>query len=302
MKILIGTRGSVLARAQARLVIDALARHHPQVEFQVRVITSAGDRDRKIPLPETPSVGFFTRELELALVARTIDVAVHSLKDLPTRVDPSLVLAAVPERASPCDCLVSARSGAVGTFSSLPLGARVGTSSPRRRAQLLALRSDLVVLPLRGNVNTRLRKLREGRYDAVVVARAALERLDLAEDALDLPLDDFLPAPAQGALGVQARCADATVLDILASIDHLPTRACVTAEREVLLALGGGCSLPIGALARILGPDRLELRSAVFSRDGRRKLCASARRPVGEPRELGREVAEELLRAGALTL
>lgn len=299
MRIVVGTRGSALARTQTQSVVDALAKQRDDLAIEVRVITSTGDRDRETPLGTGGSAGLFTREIEQALLDRSIDLAVHSMKDLPTKGDASLAVVAVPERANPCDALVTATGS---DLASLPGGARVGTGSPRRRAQVLAVRDDLVVLPLRGNVDTRVRKLRAGDYDAIVVAWAALDRTGIACCAVDLPLDDFLPAPGQGALAVQARIDDDALNALVASIDHAATHACVTAEREVLVALGGGCAIPMGALAVAARGDRIELRAAVLSPDGKRKLAVSGSDVRARCAELGRRLGEELANAGALGL
>ena len=301
MRIVIGTRGSALALTQTRAVADALKAHRPNLEIEMRIIMSSGDRDRKSDLSAGGSIGLFTKELESALLDRSIDLAVHSMKDLPTTTDPSLVVAAVPERASPCDALIT---GSGEDLASLEPGARVGTGSPRRRAQILALRRDLQILPLRGNIDTRLRKLERGRYDAIIAARAALDRLvpDMRCRARDLPLDDFLPAPAQGAIAVQTRRDASDLTDLLASMDHPATHACVTAEREVLVALGGGCAIPLGALALPLENELIELRAVMLSLDGTSKCAASGADTRACAAQLGRRVAEQLTHAGALEL
>ena len=299
MRIVVGTRGSALARTQTQWVVEALKKQRGDLEVEVSIITSSGDRDRKTPLSAGGSVGLFTRELEGALCDRAIDLAVHSMKDLPTEGDASLVVAAVPQRASPCDALVT-KTGS--DLASLGSGARVGTGSPRRQAQILALREDLVILPLRGNIDTRVRKLEAGDYDAIVAARAALDRMGIACCAVDLSVNDFLPAPAQGALAIQTRRDDGELSALVASLDHAATHACVTAERELLVGLGGGCAVPLGALGIAVAGDRIELEAAMLSTDGKKKLAASGSDTTARCAELGRKLAAELSEAGARAL
>ena len=296
LEIMVGTRGSELARRQTRSVIQALCARNGSVHAGVRVVRSAGDRDPARPLDDGTRPGLFTRELGQALLDGRIDLAVHSLKDLPTARMTGLVIAAVPERASPLDCLVT-RDG--GDLDALGRGARVGTSSPRRRAQVLARRPDLEVAPLRGNMETRLAKLARGEYDAIVTARAALDRLGKDCAAVDLPSADFLPAPGQGALAVEARESDAAVLAAVATIDDDQARGCVTAERAFLDRLGGGCALPVGALARRTGEGALLLDAAVYAPDGSRVLRGARQGPVDDADALGRDLAEEMIERGA---
>ncbi len=253
--LILGTRGSDLALAQTRLVASALQAAHPGATIETRIIRTTGDRRLDISLSQPGSLekGLFTRELEEALFRREIDAAVHSLKDLPVEMPPGLVLAAIPERADPADVLVSK---APDGLASLPLGAVVATSSPRRSAQLLALRPDLRVQDIRGNVPTRLRKLAaDPSLDGLVLARAGLIRLGsgVVPQGLHVSvIEGMLPAPGQGAIAIQCRAEDAAVLALLAAIHHEPTARCVHAERELLRSLGGGCSLPVAALATIV--------------------------------------------------
>ncbi|MCB9745232.1 MAG: hydroxymethylbilane synthase [Alphaproteobacteria bacterium] len=263
-RLILGTRGSQLALAQSSQVarwIEAASGGAVQVEL--RVISTKGDRVQDRPLPEVGGKGLFTAELEAELHSGGIDFAVHSLKDLPTEMPEGLTLGAHPEREDPRDLLVG------GPLSALPAGAVVGTGSARRRVQLLAARPDLVVEGIRGNVDTRLRKLREGPYDALVLAAAGVRRLGLQlEDAAPLDPELCVPAPGQGALGVQCRDGDARVLGLLGLIDHPPTRLRVDAERAFLNTLEGGCSVPAGALAELDG-DRLRLRGVLADEQGR---------------------------------
>jgi hydroxymethylbilane synthase len=304
----IGTRGSALALAQTRLMADALEGAGASVE--IVTVTTPGDRSSK-PIPEV-GVGVFTSALREALVSDEIDVAVHSYKDLPTAPDPRLVLAAVPVREDPRDALV-ARDDL--TLAELPSGATVGTGAPRRVAQLEALGLGLTVVPVRGNVDTRLRKVHEGELDAVVVARAGLARLGrLAEITETIDPIQMLPAPAQGALAVECRVNDMDTEHLLRScLDDAPTRAAVTAERAMLAALEAGCSAPVGALAEVVddlftdadGTDRvvsmLSLRGVAATPDNE-MLRASAVADLTNADELGRQVAAELLELGAAVL
>lgn len=293
-RLVLATRGSALARWQAEFVRRGLLAAWPELEVEVHVVRTRGDENSDRPLPEIGERGLFTSALEQALLSGQADLAVHSLKDLPTRDTPGLVLGAVPVRADPRDVLVS-RDGR--DLAGLPPGAAVGTSSPRRRAFLLAARPDLEVQPLRGNVETRLRKVEEGQVEAAVLAAAGLTRLGLARRiAAFLPPERFPPAPGQGALAVQCRAEDEEVLRLLRHLEDEPTRSAVQAERTFLAALGGGCALPVGALGR-WRQGSLHLLAAVASPDGSQvlRLEAEGRDPVG----LGRRVAEQALEQGA---
>jgi hydroxymethylbilane synthase len=306
--IRIGTRGSALALAQTRLMADALERAGAVVE--IITITTPGDRS-SAPIPEI-GIGVFTSALRDALAAGDIDVAVHSYKDLPTKPDPRLTLAAVPVREDPRDALV-ARDDL--TLGELPPGSTVGTGSPRRAAQLNALGLGLTIVPIRGNVDTRLRKVAEGELDAVVLARAGLARLGrLVEVTEVLEPIQMLPAPAQGALAIECRVDDMDTEHLLgATIDDELTRAAVTAERSMLAALEAGCSAPVGALAEVVedfvtdanGVDsevlRLSLRGVAATPDNE-ILRASAISDLTNADELGRLVAAELLDLGASVL
>jgi hydroxymethylbilane synthase len=235
--------------------------------------------------------GIFTRAVEAELLAGRADVAVHSLKDLPTLLDPALVLAAFPPRADARDALVS-RGGE--SFDELPPGAVLGTSSPRRAAQVLAQRPDLRVVSVRGNVETRLAKLRNGQVDALLLAAAGLERLGLLEAAAELlSIERFTPAVGQGALALQCRADDPETRALLAAIDDPPTRSAVTAERAFLRALGGGCRLPIAAFGRVQG-ERLRLRGSIVTTDGRTSYADETEGPVDAPEPLGERLAERL--------
>ncbi len=266
MRLTFATRPSALARWQTQWVIRALEAAHPDLTCQEEVIVTHGDRVLNKPLPEIGGKGLFTQELEAALLAGRVDAAVHSLKDLPTEMPPGLTVGAVPRRAEARDALVSAQGY---TLETLPQAAVVGTSSLRRAAQLLAVRPDLQIRPLRGNVDTRVRKALEGQYDAIVLAGAGLTRLGLTAHVSQwLPLDVMLPAPGQGALAVQCRADDADTLGLLAALDDAATRAAVDAERAFLEALGGGCAVPVAAYAEVLPQGGLRLTGFVGASDG----------------------------------
>ncbi|MBA2336158.1 MAG: glutamyl-tRNA reductase [Acidimicrobiia bacterium] len=294
--VVVGTRGSALARAQAERVCRLLAAAWPGLKWEVRPMVTRGDRTQASgePLSEIGGKGLFTAEFEEALRAGTIDVAVHSLKDLPTVDAPGTVLGAVCLRQDVGDCLVS-RDGL--TLDTLPAGAVVGTSSLRRTAQLRAVRPDLVVRSIRGNVDTRIAKVRQGHYDAVVLAAAGIMRLGLEGQVSEwLALDTVLPAPGQGALGVQCRQGDDAMLHLLAAIDDPAARATTSAERGFLDALGAGCTAPVAALAEVVDDDRVRLRALVSSLDGDDVVRVSG---DGVAHELGRRLAAEALAAGA---
>ncbi len=261
----IGTRGSRLALAQAHIVVDALRSARVADAVDVVPIRTHGDEVSELR-PRggwEDADGQFTNELESALLRGSIDLAVHSHKDLPTAPRPGVVIAAVPERADARDCIVTRGGG----LDELGPNARIGTSSVRRAAQLRALRTDLAMEPIRGNIDTRLRRLAEGEYDALILAAAGLERLGVSAALIQpLEFDVMLPAPAQGALAVQARADDAALLDPLAALDHQATRTAVDAERELLRAIGGGCLAPLGAYAEVTSGS-VRLRAA-YAPDG----------------------------------
>ncbi len=292
----VGTRTSGLALRQTDLVVQLIRAARPGLELQVVRVVTRGDQTQAagVPLPELGAKGLFTAELEQGLRAGSVDLAVHSLKDLPTEEPVGITIGAVCLREDPRDALVT-RGGA--TLASLPSGAIVGTGSVRRSAQLLAARPDLRVVPLRGNVDTRVRKVRDGELDAAVLALAGLRRLGLDGDVGEvLPPELMLPAPGQGSLAVQCRRDDQVVLDVLAAIDDAEARAATTAERTFLSEVGGGCSAPVGALAEVVGPGAVRLRILVSSPDGRDVVREEGQ---GEAAEIGRTLAGRALAAGA---
>ncbi len=293
----LGTRGSPLARWQAEWVAARLREHGVTVELVH--ITTQGDQQSRGPIATFGGQGVFTKEIQLALLDRTIDLAVHSLKDLPTEPVERLCLAAVPPRGPTQDVLIS-RGGA--TFADLPQGAVVGTGSVRRRAQLWHRRPDLKMQDIRGNVDTRLRKLDEGHYDAIVLAQAGLSRLGLHQRITEvLPHSLLLPAVGQGALGLETRTDDAATRQAVAALNDEATLAAVTAERALLAALRGGCLAPVGALATPRG-ERLQIDAVVLSPDGRQRLAVSEEGSVSRANELGQAAADKLLQQGAAAL
>lgn len=294
IKLRFATRPSKLARWQTSTVIQALQSYWPNLQCEQIVMKTRGDVLLDQPLPEIGGKGLFTAELGNALYEGEVDAVVHSLKDLPIAESPGLKIGAIPRRGPASDVLLNSKSL---TLAELPDGARVGTSSLRRQAQLLAYRSDLQVKPLRGNVDTRIRKLLAGEYDAIVLATAGVTRLEMEEHvAEELPFEIMLPAPGQGALAVQCRSDDEDVLNYLAVIDHDETRRAVSAERAFLDALGGGCSLPVGAYASAV-EEQIEMQGTVISLDGRRQIRVSGRN--SHPINLGANLATEALAQGA---
>ena len=291
MKLRIGSRGSQLALWQARRVAALLA--GLGVETEIEIIRTTGDKITDVPLARVGSKGLFTKEIEEALLEGRIDLAVHSLKDLPVELPAGLALAAVPERETPFDAVVGRR------LEELSPGACAGTSSLRRAAQLKRLRPDLVIEDIRGNLDTRLRKLDEGRYDAILLAAAGLRRLGWESRIAEvLPPEKMCPAVGQGALAVETRTPPDAAFEICARLDDKAARAAVEAERALLEALGGGCQVPLGAYAERLG-DRLVLRAVVADAGSGEVFGCVEEGPAGEPQALGRRAAEKLLEGGA---
>jgi hydroxymethylbilane synthase len=297
MQLTFATRPSALARWQTNRVIQLLQAAHPGLECDEYVITTAGDRVLDRPLPEIGGKGLFTSELEDALLSGRVHAAVHSLKDLPVEDTPGLVVAAIPAREAAQDALVTSDGR---TLSDLPEGARVGTCSLRRTAQLLARRPDLTIVPVRGNVDSRVRKVLNGEYDAIVLAQAGLLRLGLQAFIGEVfSLDVMLPAPGQGALAVQCRADDKETLHLLSAIHDPMTAAAVDAERAFLSSLGGGCSLPVAAFAQ-KNNGTIILTGAVISVDGKQAIRLSA--VDKDPQKLGQRLADLVLERGAAIL
>lgn len=307
----VGTRASALAHAQTTLVADAL-RAASGCVVELIDVTTRGDVDRA-SLTRIGGTGVFVAALRERLADGTVDVAVHSLKDLPTEMPKDLLLAAVPRREDPRDALVAPKHG---TLAALPPGARVGTGSPRRAAQVRAARPDVTVVDIRGNVDTRLKRVTsasDDRLDAVVLAYAGLLRLSRDGEVTEvLPPELMLPAPGQGALAVECRAEDEATAALLAALDDDSTRASVLAERALLATLEAGCAAPVGALAEVGSGDsrggggetvhNVDLRAVVFAPDGTASVRRTATGPLDEPERLGRELAAELLAGGAAAL
>jgi hydroxymethylbilane synthase len=292
--IRIGTRGSALALAQTEWVKRALEERYPELGVEIVRIKTSGDRFLTSPIPAIGK-GIFVKEIEEALLEKKIDLAVHSMKDLPTASTAGLAIAAVSEREDARDALVERRGGGL---AALPPGARIGTGSLRRRAQLLHRRPDLAVVPIRGNVDTRLKKMDQGEVDGLLMAAAGLKRLGLAMRIGEVLSEEIcLPAPGQGALALQTRAADPTA-DMVAFLRHEPTMHEAAAERALLDRLGGGCQLPIGARARVEG-DKLNIAAVVADPDGRKLLREQSEGSADAAERVGMELADRLLALGA---
>jgi hydroxymethylbilane synthase len=298
-QIRIATRKSKLALWQAEHVADRLRRAHPGLHVELVPITTRGDQIQDRSLAAIGGKGLFIKELEVAMEEGRADIAVHSMKDVPAEMPPGMTLGALLERADTRDALISNQFAGV---EALPKGARVGTSSLRRQAQLLARRPDLAIEPLRGNVDTRLRKLDEGSLHAIVLASAGLIRLGWESRITErVPADICLPAVGQGAIGIECREGDAATLKRLAVLEHSPTRVAVTAERALTKRLGGSCQSPIAALAT-LEQGMLEVTGMVAEPDGSKLWRDSVRGAPGDAERLGTQLAEQLLAAGAAAL
>ncbi len=292
----IATRRGALAVAQTQLVAAALMERHPGLQVKVEEVTSEGDIDRRTALWDLKDAGFFTSTLEEALLAGAADLAVHSLKDLPTRSRDGLALTAICDRRFPEDCLLA--NEPIRSIDELEPGAKVGTSSLRRAAQLLHAKPEVEAEPIRGNVQTRMQKLRTGEFDAIILAKAGLERLGLA-DSISLTFDphEFIPAPGQGALAIQTRSDDEATNAIVRSIDDERARALVEAEREILVVLQCGCHAPVGAYAEAM-VDEMRLTAFIADRYGRTCIRRQRIGPAADPLGLGRRVAEDLRTGG----
>lgn len=296
--ITIGSRGSRLAVIQAESVASAFRKLDAHLGVQIRTFTTQGDRHRDAQLHQMGGEGVFVRELEDALLGGVIDIAVHSLKDLPTQVPSGLRLAAVMERVDPRDVLISVR----GKLSDLPPGSRIGTDSIRRSIQLSNYRPDVEVSAIRGNVDTRIRKVLQGEFDGAILAAAGIIRLGWKEKVTEyLSMEHFLPSAGQGALGIQVRSDDSEVTKLVSLINHEPTWRCVTAERTFLRSMGGGCRAPIAALCTPDG-DVLRLRGMVADVRGITILHASEEGRCTEPEEVGTKLAHRMAEMGASTL
>ena len=285
--IIIGSRGSALALAQTGWVKDQILRRFPDAEIKINVIKTSADKNPTASIRSASSVGVFVKELEQALTEKEIDIAVHSMKDLPTSIPAGLRIAAVPEREDARDAFIANKAA---SLSELPAGSLVGTGSIRRQSQLLALRPDLRILDVRGNVDTRLKRLQDGTYDAIILACAGLNRLGL-HTRISSPVEfaQMLPAPGQGALAIETRADDSFTVDIVSVLNHPPTAEAVSAERHFLQILGGGCNVPVAVYAHF-NRDLIEMDGLVASPDGRKIIRDS----VQQKSEMINEAAEAL--------
>ena len=295
-KLVIGSRGSQLALWQANWVKSELERLHSNVDINIRVITTSGDKIQDVPLAKIGGKGLFVKEIEEALLVKEIDLAVHSMKDVPMELPAELVVSVITKRESPLDALIS-KNGE--TLANLPQGATIGTSSLRRSSQLLKYRADFEIHPLRGNVDTRLRKVKEGNYDAIILASAGLNRLGWASYITEEISDEvLLPAMGQGALGIETRLDDAKTYDLISALNHEQTNYAVTAERSLVGRLDGGCQVPIGAYAKI-DDNLITLMGLVASLDGKMIYRSENVGPVGDAINIGQELGSKLLKMGA---
>lgn len=295
-KLIVGSRDSELARWQARWVMTALKEFYPELQLELVTLKTKGDKILNVALARIGDKGLFTKELEQALQKGTIDIAVHSMKDVPTVLPPGLTIAAIGPRENPADVLLSSKGY---TLTSLPVKGRLGTSSLRRKAQIWHWRPDLEIVDLRGNVPTRLAKMEKERLDGIILAAAGLKRLQRVHLITEyLPYDICLPAVGQGAIGIEARAEDKRVLHLVKVFNHPETFACVQAERAFLRELEGGCQVPIAALGRVEG-DCLLLEGMVASLDGRELLRDLETGVISQPEVVGKRLALKLLKQGA---
>lgn len=295
-KLVVGTRSSQLALWQADYVISCLQQRYPGLEIEKRLMTTKGDQILNAPLAKIGGKGLFTKELETAMLEGEIDLAVHSLKDMPVVVPEGLIITAITERADPGDALVSPQ---YSSFEELPQGAKVGTSSLRRKAQLLHARPDLHIQDLRGNVNTRLRKMEEEGFDAIILAAAGLKRLGFQDRIRQLlPQALCLPAVGQGALAIETRVDDAATRELLEFLNDSDTRACTTAERSFLAAVEGGCQVPVGVYAVMNEAQQLQVEAIIASLDGKTLLRDKVTGSEAEAQQMGAALAHRLLDQG----
>lgn len=294
--IIIGTRGSKLAVIQAEWVLAQLKKTAPELKVDLVKIVTQGDQEGNIPLDKFTQEGVFVKELEKALLDGKIDLAVHSLKDLPTDVLEGLSLGAITSRLDPRDVLISTAD----QINKLPSGSKIGTGSPRRAIQLLSCRPDLEVSPLRGNIDTRLRKVADGTFDGIIMAAAGLMRLGWTENIKEyLPVEQFTPAVGQGALGIEIRSDDTEIAALVSHINHEPTWQSITAERTFLQTLGGGCRAPIAALGTVPTNNTLKLDGMVAGIESKRILRCQEKGDARKPDQVGIKLAQKMMKMGA---
>lgn len=295
-EIIVGSRDSALAMWQTNWVVDTLRKLNPDYTFRIVSMKTQGDKILDVALAKIGDKGLFTKELEVAMLNREIDLAVHSMKDLPTMLPEGLTIGAMCKRVDPRDVVIS-RNGI--PLAQLPQGALIGTSSLRRCAQLLNYRPDLQLEPLRGNLNTRMAKLERNNLDAIILAAAGVERLGWGDRITErISTDVCLPAVGQGSIGIEIREGDQEVFNVLQTINHAPSRAAITAERALLKKLEGGCQIPIGALGTVDG-DQLTLKGVVAGLDGQEVIRDQISGPVNEAAALGEKLADRLVEMGA---
>jgi len=297
MKLIVGTRGSKLALTQTNRTLDWIKAKNPQVDFELKIIHTLGDKEHGKPLFSIDAKGLFEKEIDQQVVNGEVDFAVHSLKDVPiVEIQTGTVIAAIPKRDSPNDVFISHNNV---PFKDLPHGAVVGTGSLRRLAEIKYLRPDLDVQPIRGNVDTRINKVISGELAGIVIAQAGLERLNIADQITEsLPLEHFPSAAGQGAIAVTAKEGNTKLITLLQSIEDPASKAEITAERSLVLKLEGGCRVPIGAVAKAQG-NQLTLWGSIFSLNDQRKISAQANGTLNQAKELGTKVGEELINQGA---
>ncbi len=299
MNLTVGTRGSKLSLVQTDIVIQKLMKKAPQVNFNVKIIKTYGDRKSLKPLISFKERGVFVKSLDKAVLEGKVDFAVHSMKDVPTKMLPKLKIVAVPKRGSAHDVLISRNNS---KLKELPKDAVIGTGSPRRIAQIHSIRSDLKIKAIRGNVNTRLKKFMQGKFDGLVLAEVGLKRLNLQHYITErFSLDIFTPPPGQGALAVIAREDNLELIEILKKINHPSSMVSILAERTFIGKLGGGCKLPLGAYAKVKD-NKLSLYASILSPDGKIKISTSKLGDPLNPENLGLIVAEDLIKKGAIDI
>lgn len=296
MKYIVGTRGSKLAKIQTEKFLEELKKLRPDYQFELKIIKTLGDNECVKPLFAIDSTGIFQKEIDQALIDKEVDFAVSSLKDIPTIGVAETTVAAIPIRASPHDALISKDKV---SLLQLHKNAVIGTGSLRRLAQVKYLRPDIEVVPVRGNVDTRIRKIVQGEFDGIIIAEAGLQRMGLVDKITErFSLDVFPSAPGQGALAIITRKEDKETIKFLQIIDNPQTRAEVTAERTLMFELGGGCRVPIGAVGRVTN-NMLSLLGVLFTLDGQSRIEATAQGTLAEAEKIGKQVAEKMLQKGA---
>jgi hydroxymethylbilane synthase len=297
MILTVGTRGSKLALAQTQRILQQIKQKNPNADFKLKIIKTLGDKEHGKPLFSIDCKGIFEKEIDQQVVSGEVDLAVHSLKDVPiVEQQTGTVLAAIPKRDSQCDVFIS--KGKV-PLSTLPQGAVVGTGSLRRLAEIKFFRPDIDIQPIRGNIDTRIGKVRKGELDGIVIAGAGLERMNITNEITErLPLEQFPSAAGQGAIAIVAKEGNADVIELLRSVEDKATRAEITAERSLVLKLEGGCRVPIGAVGRA-DENNLSLFGCIFSLNTRMKISATAKGTLVQAEELGRKVGEDLIKHGA---